>query len=136
MIDSAPLTTAAKADAEQDTLGKADKLPVFHGSAEAKSRNAPLPTEVVFGESSPIVPVAPPKIVSRHWHDPNPISTMDRKSARRSSDGKKGNKKSDQPVAPIAQRKACPEGNALLRTLNLTPGCEDTLAATTNRPAH
>jgi hypothetical protein len=133
MIDSAlPATAAAKPDAEQGALGKADRLPVFHGGAEeAMSPNAPLPTK---GESSSLVP-PPPKIVSRHWHDPNPISTIDRKSARRSSDSKKGNKKSDQPVDQIAARRACPEGNALLRTLNLAPSCEDALAATTNRPA-
>jgi hypothetical protein len=137
MIESArPITGAAKPDAEQNTLGKADKLPVLHGITEANSPNALLPTEVVFGESSPILPESPPEIVSRHWHDPNANSTMNRKTARQSYDSKKGNTKGDQVVARTAERKTCPDSNALLRTLNLTPGCNDKLVAASNRPAH
>jgi hypothetical protein len=125
MIDSAlPVTTAAKPDAQQDTLGKADKLPVFHDGAEVKAANTPPPTEVVSVGLAPTALAASPKIVGRHWHDPNSITAKDQTSANRHAAGKKDSKKNDAVAAGAAViGSTCSQGSALLRTLKLVPSC-------------
>jgi hypothetical protein len=122
-IDNTSRPTA-KPDTQQDTLGKADRLPVFDVNAEVKVANAPSPTEAVSVEPAPAVPAATPKIVSRHWHDPNSIAPTDRTSAHRRAANKKDNKRNDAVAVDSAvDGSSCSKGSAFLRSLKLVPSC-------------
>jgi hypothetical protein len=122
-IDNTPRPTA-KPDTQQDTLGKADRLPVFDVNAEVKVANAPSPTEAVsVGPPAPALPAATAKIVSRHWHDPNSIAPTDRTSAHRRAANKKDNKRNDAVAVDAADGSSCSQGSAFLRSLKLVPSC-------------
>lgn len=117
--DHGPVPTADAPDIQQDTLRKADKLPTFHVDLEDRGSNPPLPTEVISVEPVPIVRETAPKIVGRHWHEPNPVATPERRRADRQS-----NKKKDADAVDAAnEAKPCPQSGALLRILKLTPNC-------------
>jgi hypothetical protein len=118
-IDNTPRPTA-KPDTQQDTLGKADRLPVFNVDAEVKVANAPSRTEAVSLETAPAVLAATPKIVSRHWHNPYSIAPTDRTSVHRRAANKKDNKRND---AVAVDGSSCREGSAFLRSLKLVPSC-------------
>jgi hypothetical protein len=122
-VANAPRPTA-KPDTQQDTLGKADRLPLFDVDAEVKVANAPSPTEAVSVAPAPAVPAATPKIVSRHWHDRNSIAPTDRTSAHRRAANKKDNKRNDAvAVDSGVDGSSCSKGSAFLRSLKLVPSC-------------
>lgn len=125
MIDSAPSVATAAQAAQQDAFRKADRLPVFH--AEVAPGNSP---EVASVAPAPPFPAAPPKIVGRHWDDPNAIATTHQTPVHRSTHGRRGKQDSD---ASVVQRNRCQESNALLKALKLAQSCDDTMAAESNR---
>src|SRR5258706_6465527 len=125
---ASPDQTTIATGSSQDTLTKADKLEI----AYVRDRIAVEPVMRVTKAQNeppthPLSPTATPRIVSRHWHDPNA-----KKSAAASPDRRiknkepKKSKNVERAKLPVDLR-PCPrpEGFAgLLRVLNLTPGCD------------
>ena len=117
-------------DRAQDTLSKADRLEVNY-VREAPSQ----PILQSIEPAAPIVtPPSPPmetKITSRHWRDPNALSSSGKDSQRTESKKKstnvdpKRNQAADRPK-PSEPVKPCsrpgPFGD-LLRAVNLSPAC-------------
>ena len=99
----------------QDTLSKADRLEITYARPELPARSALQPT----GPIVPAVTSAPPpvetKIIRRHWHDPNAISSSAAKSKQTKQAGpnkksktidRKGNQAADrskptEPMKPV-----------------------------------
>src|ERR1700723_3823348 len=120
-------TTIARASS-RDTLTKADKLEIAYVRAPLVEN--PIMQVTKATDETPPRPLsstATPKIVTRHWHDPNA-----KKSASASPDRSikvqqpKNGKNVDRAKATV-DLKPCrrPEGFAgLLRALNLSPGCD------------
>jgi hypothetical protein len=112
----------------QDTLGKADRLEITRVNLELPAPSASQPTTLAAPVRSAPRPVEN-KIVSRHWHDPNAISSSATKSKQikqAASDTK--SKSVDRKSKQAADRpKACSRPGAvgnLLRSLNLSPACD------------
>jgi hypothetical protein len=120
-------TTVGKAFS-QDTLTRADRLEIAYvGDAVAVAPTmaaAKAPDETA---PQPSGPTAAPRIVSRHWQDPNVKKSAAVSSGRRIKDQPpKKSRNVDRGKATVDLR-ACrrPEGFAgLLRALNLSPGCD------------
>ena len=82
----------------EDTLGKSDRLPVFHPT-DATQEQATVTAAVAPVEAvQPLKQDNPPKIVPRHWHEGEAIPGAKHKPARRSS-----SKKGDTTIASIAR---------------------------------
>jgi hypothetical protein len=127
-------TTVGTGRAE-DTLGKADRLEISHVRQE-------IPSQPVLQSIEPAVPrvVTPPgppmepRIISRHWRDPNAFSASLKNSKQakptdsikttRNVDRKRNQaadrSKPAEPVKPCT--KPGPIGD-LLRSVNLSPAC-------------
>jgi hypothetical protein len=119
----------------QDTLSKADRLEITYARPELPARSALQPTEPIV----PAVTSAPPpvetKIIRRHWHDPNAISSSAAKSKQTKQAGpnkksktidRKGNQAADRSK-PTEPMKPCSRPGAFgdfLRSLNLSPACD------------
>jgi hypothetical protein len=126
-VEASPEQTTFGKSFSQDTLTKADKLEIAY-VRDPVARGPVMSVTKAADEtpSHPPSPTATPKIVSRHWHDPNI-----KKSAAVSSDRRikgqepKKSKNVDRGKATVDLRPCRrPEGFAgLLRTLNLSPGC-------------
>jgi len=127
-VEPSPDQTTIATGSSQDTLTKADKLEIAYVrdriAVEPVMRVPTVPNET---PPQPLSPTATPKIVSRHWHDPNA-----KKSAAASPDRRiknkepKKSKNVERAKLPVDLR-PCPrpEGFAgLLRLLNLSPGCD------------
>ena len=130
----APLPAAAYPVAE--TSAKADRLPL---NAEYRSTNEGIidaPTSVVLATAIPPTEIdlvapfpqpkparqSPPRIISRHWHDPAASKFKPRKRVAIS--------RRWQPVRPeqakqVVEAKNCSESglDVLLRSVNLKPRC-------------
>jgi hypothetical protein len=123
--------TTVGIDSAQDTLSKADRLEVNYVREEA-------PPQPVLQSIEPVVPaVTAPrrpmetKIISRHWRDPNAVSSSLKDSQR--TESKKKNKNVDRRRNQTADRpkpsepvKPCSRPGAfgdLLRSVNLSPAC-------------
>jgi hypothetical protein len=128
IVEASPDKATIETGSSQDTLTKADKLEIAYVrdriAVEPVMRVTKVPSET---PPQPLSPTATPKIVSRHWHDPNA-----KKSAAASPDRRiknkepKKSKNVERAKLPVDLR-PCPrpEGFAgLLRVLNLTPGCD------------
>jgi hypothetical protein len=128
IVEASPDKTTIGIGSSQDTLTKADKLEIAYVrdriAVEPVMRVTKVPNET---PPQPLSPTATPKIVSRHWHDPNA-----KKSAAASPDRRiknkepKKSKNVERAKLPVDLR-PCPrpEGFAgLLRLLNLSPGCD------------
>lgn len=113
----------------QDTLTKADRLDIAYVRRDdALVEPAMLVTKSPDETPPPSPgPATPPKIVSRHWHDPNA-----RKSAA-VSPGQRIRDREPKKSANVDRRKATvdprtcrrSEGFAgLLKAFNLAPGCD------------
>jgi len=127
---SADATTVG-IDHAQDTLSKADRLEVNYVREET-------PPQRVLQSMEPTAPVVtlptPPmetKILSRHWRDPNAVSSSLKDSQRTESKKKSKNvdrkrnqaadrSKPSEPVKPCSR--PGPVGD-LLRAVNLSPAC-------------
>ena len=131
---AADATTVGMAHA-QDTLSKADRLEISHLRQESSSQSV-LPSSEPTVPGIVIPPTLPmePKIISRHWRDPNAFSSSPKnaKPARPTDPSKtsrnvdrKRNQAADRskPAEPV---KPCtrpgPIGD-LLRSVNLSPAC-------------
>ena len=112
----------------QDTLTKADRMEIAYvGDAVAVEPAMPAAKAPDETAPRPPGPTAPPRIVSRHWQDPNVKKSAAVSPGRRIKDQQpKKNGNVDRGKATVDLR-ACrrPEGFAgLLRALNLSPGCD------------
>ena len=112
----------------QDTLTKADRLEIAYArdafAAEPAAVAAKAPDET---SPRPPGPAASPRIVSRHWHDPNAKKPAAVSPGQRiKGQEPKKSRNVDRGKATVDLR-ACrrPEGFAgLLRALNLSQGCD------------
>jgi hypothetical protein len=124
VVDAAP--PPAKANAQQDTPGKVDRLPTFQQKqAPTLSLAAVAPPETV---RAPLPDV--PKFVGRHWHETTSVS------ANRTPTGRPGSKQRNTTAASSANGKHCSDGNDMLKTLNHMTACRSTLAASGNAPSN
>jgi hypothetical protein len=116
----------------QDTLTKADKLEIAYVRDPVALKPVMLVTKAPDETpSQPPSPVATPKIVSRHWHDPNAKNSGAAPPGRRAKHQEpKTTKNVERAKAPVDLRPCRrPEGFAgLLRALNLSPGCDAELS--------
>jgi hypothetical protein len=77
----------------QDALAKGDRLEITYVHQEISAQAiASQPTEALVPPAPAIVPPVEPKIISRHWHDPNAtlLSAARSKQAREAVATKKG----------------------------------------------
>jgi hypothetical protein len=129
VVETSPEQTLASKNPSQDTLTKADKLEIAYSRDPVALKPVMLVTKAP--DETPPQPIstrATPKIVSRHWHDPNAKKSAAAAPGRpiKSREPKK-NKNVDRGKATVDLIRPCrrPEGLArLLSVLNLTPECE------------
>jgi hypothetical protein len=118
-------------DRAQDTLSKADRLEVNYVREETPPQPIPQSIEPAAPVVTPPTPPIETKIISRHWRDPNALSSSGKDSQR--SESKKKSKNVDRKHNQAADRskpsepvKPCsrpgPFGD-LLRAVNLSPAC-------------
>jgi hypothetical protein len=113
----------------QDTLTKADNLEIAYVRVPVVAVEPVMLVTRAPDEtpSQPPSPVATPKIVSRHWHDPNVKKSAAMSHGRRIKGQEPKKSKNVDPGKATVDLRACrrPEGLAgLLRALNLSPGCD------------
>jgi hypothetical protein len=127
ITDAAP--PSEKANAQEGTLGKADRFPVFRQTeikqAATSSLAAVDPAETVQAP----MPDDRPKIVGRHWHETTSLLANNRKPTRLSD-----SKKRNAVTAASSAEKHCADGKDMLKTLNHMTACRSTLAASGNAP--
>lgn len=121
-------------DLTQDTLSKADRLEIAYVRREMPAASALAPSELIAPPVASVDPPAASQIVSRHWHDPNAISSgMTRKQTKQTASNKKSktndgkNNQAADRSKPAEPTKLCSRPGAvgdLLRSLNLSPACE------------
>ena len=119
----------------QDTLSKADRLEITYVRQDVPARSALQPTEPIVPAVSSVPRPVETKIVSRHWHDPNAISSPPDKAKQPKQTGtnkkskivdRKGSQAADRSK-PTEPMKPCSRPGAfgdLLRSLNLSPACD------------
>jgi hypothetical protein len=118
-------------DRAQDTLSKADRLEVNYIREEIPPQPISQSIEPAALVVTPPTPRMETKIVSRHWRDPNALSSSSNDSQRTKSEKKSKNvdrkrnqavdrSKSPEPVKPCSR--PGPFGD-LLRAVNLSPAC-------------
>jgi len=113
----------------QDTLTKADRLDIAYVRRDdALVEPAMLVTKSPDETPPPSLgPATPPKIVSRHWHDPNARKSAAVSPHRRIKSQEPKKSKNVERAKATVELRACrrPEGfTELLRALNLSPGCD------------
>jgi hypothetical protein len=111
-------TTGIDSNVKNETLAKADRLPVDMELASFEPAIvAPIKIDPVVPSVRPVVTES---IVSRHWHDPNPLVRSSKPAASRKSKEAMTNKKR----RSMAEA-GCSEGKprTLLQSLNRSPGC-------------
>ena len=120
--------TTIAIDSSRDTLTEADKLEIAYV-------RAPLVEEPVMQVTKAPVEnplrspgsTATPKIVSRHWHDPNGKKSASVSSGRSIKIQQSKNHENGNGRKATVDLRSCrpPEGFAgLLRALNLSPACD------------
>jgi hypothetical protein len=127
--------TTVGTDLAQDTLSKADRLEITYVRQDVPARSALQPTEPIVPAVSSVPRPVETKIVSRHWHDPNAISSPPDKAKQPKQTGtnkkskivdRKGSQAADRSK-PTEPMKPCSRPGAfgdLLRSLNLSPACD------------
>ena len=127
-VGASPEQTTVGTGFVQDTLTKADKLEVVYVRDPVAVEPVMLVTKA--RDQTPPQPPSPPatpKIVSRHWHDPNAKKVAAVSPGRRiKGPESKKSKNVERAKLPVDLRPyRRPEGIAgLLRVLNLSPGCD------------
>jgi hypothetical protein len=96
--------TTIGAGLTQDTLRKADRLEITYVRQEVPAPSALQLTEPVVPTVSSVTPAAENKIISRHWHDPNPFSSTAKSKQTRQAASKNKNKTVDRKVSQVADR--------------------------------
>src|ERR1700682_2018330 len=119
----------------QDTLSKADRLEITYVRQEIQSQPTAQPTQPFVPAVSSVPSPVESKIISRHWHDPNGISSTLAKAKQNKQIGSikksktvdhKGNQAADRSK-PTEPMKPCSRPGTLgdfLRSLNLSPACD------------
>jgi hypothetical protein len=125
-VEASPDQTTIGTGSSQDTLTKADKLEVAY-VRDPVAVEPVMPVATAPDETPPqaLSPTATPKIVSRHWHDPNAKKVAAVSPGRRIK-GHESKKNVERAKLPVDLR-PCPRPEgfaALLRALNLSPGCD------------
>jgi hypothetical protein len=127
-LGASPEQTTVGKTFSQDTLTKADKWKIAYVGDAVAIEPAMLVTKAPDEtRPQPPSPTAPPKIVSRHWHDPNVKKSAAMSHGRRVKGQEPKKSKKVDPGKATVDLRACrrPEGLAgLLRALNLSPGCD------------
>jgi hypothetical protein len=127
-VGASPEQTTTATGSSHDTLTKADKLEIAYLRVPVAVEPVRLATQV--SEETPHKPLSStvtPKIVSRHWHDPNAKKSAAVSPARRIKIQEPKNGKNVDRAKATVDLRPCrrPEGFAgLLRALNLSPGCD------------
>jgi len=119
--------TTIAAGSSQDTLTKADKLEIAYVRAPVVEEPVLLATQVPNETPPQPRSLTIPKIVSRHWHDPNAKKSAAASPERRIKIQEPKNGKNVDRAKATVDLRPCrrPEGFAgLLRALNLSPGCD------------
>lgn len=118
-------------DLVQEPLGKADRLQITPVRQEAPSQPTETPAVPIAPDIQKVIPPAEPKIVSRHWHEPNAANFGIAKSRQAAKKGKPARDPRDSQAAdrsrPSEPTKRCDHPavfDGLLRTLNLAPACD------------
>jgi hypothetical protein len=117
----------AKANAQEGSLSKADRLPVFR---QTELKQAPTLSLAAVDPAKTVreaMPDEPPKIVGRHWHETTSLLANNRKPTRLSD-----SKKRNTVTAASSAEKHCADGKDMLKTLNHMTACRSTLAASGN----
>jgi hypothetical protein len=128
-VETSPEQTTVGQAFAQDTLTKADRLDIAYVRRDAAVVEPAMLVAKSPDETPPpsLGPATPPKIVSRHWHDPNARKSAAVSPGRRIKDQEpKRGTNVDRRKATVDLR-TCrrPEGFAgLLKALNLAPGCD------------
>jgi hypothetical protein len=130
-VGPSPDRTTVGSGALQDTLTKADKLEIAYVRRAVPVEPVTQFTAATAEPSLPL-PAAVPKVVGRHWNDPNSIKVAKGPQDRRikSKESKKAQESKGKNVEPskaIVDLKPCRrrEGLAgLLQFLNLSPQCD------------
>jgi hypothetical protein len=118
----------------QDTLSKADRLEINYVRLESPSQPVLPSIEPAAPVVAPPKPPAETKIISRHWRDPNAISSSlkNAKPAKPAEPNKTSrNAESKRNQAADRSRSAAPAKPChrlgpigdLLKSVNLSPGC-------------
>jgi hypothetical protein len=120
--------TAIAIDSSRDTLTEADKLEIAYVRAPLVEEPVmQVPKASVEHPPRPPGSTATPKIVSRHWHDPNAKKSASASPSRSIKIQQPKNGKNVDGRKATDDLRSCrhPEGFAgLLRALNLSPGCD------------
>jgi hypothetical protein len=80
--DEKPVATTVDADSTQEPLIKGDRLEVTYVRQEEPSQSTSQPIDPIAPKVQQAISPVEPKIVSRHWHDPNAISSSAPNSKR------------------------------------------------------
>jgi len=96
--------TTIGAGLTQDTLSKADRLQITYVREEVPGPSALQPTESVVPAVSSVTPAVENKIISRHWHDPNPFSSAAKSKQSRQTASNNKNKTADRKDNQVADR--------------------------------
>jgi hypothetical protein len=125
--------TTIGADFGQETLTKADRLEIAYVPPEPPAPPALQPVEPFRSPIPSTVQQAEPKIVGRHWRDPNaPVSsaaktkrTKQALTDKKSRPDPKRNQTADGIKATEQPKPPCKIGpfSEFLRSLNLSPAC-------------
>jgi hypothetical protein len=117
------------ADLGPETLIKADRLEVIYVRPETPSQSTLGPIDPIVPQVPKVISPAEANIVSRHWHDPDPLSLA--KSKRTARKGRSATDSRDSQASdrskPSEQTKRCDRSatlSGLLRSLNLAPACD------------
>jgi hypothetical protein len=128
IVEASPDKATIETDSSQDTLTKADKLEIAYVrdriAVGPVMRVTKVPNET---PPQPLSPTATPKIVSRHWHDPNAKKSAAASPERRIKNKEPEKSKNVERAKLPVDLRPCPRPDGfagLLRVLNLTPGCD------------
>lgn len=135
VITGAPATTVAadivdatqplaKANAQEDSLGKADRLPVFRRTEIKQAATLSLAAIGPVDTVQAPMPDDPPRIVGRHWHEANSLPAINRKPTRQPG--------RERQTTAASREKHCRDGDDAHRTLIRMTACRSTLAASGN----
>ena len=115
----------------QEPLGKADRLQITLVRQEAPSQPTETPADPTAPDVRKVISRAEPKIVSRHWHEPDATNFGVAKSKQAARKGGAARDPRDSQAAdrsrPSEPTKRCDHTavfGGLLRTLNLAPACD------------
>jgi hypothetical protein len=120
MMAASPQPTTSDKIASQDTLTEADRLDIAYVSDAVAAEPATPVTKAAVP-----VPITPPKTLNRHGHNRDARKSAAASPDRRIKGQQPNGKNIDRGKATVDLRPCRrPEGfAALLRALNLTPGC-------------